>query len=197
MNDDFIPTRTAALEKLARFVPYAGAEYAKRRNYDLGAGRHSHVSTLSPYLRHRLITEEEVLQAVLARHSLHAAEKFVQEVFWRTYWKGWLEMRPSVWTEYEIARSDAWNAVQTQSGLRSLWEDACSGQTGIDAFDTWARELVETGYLHNHARMWFASVWVFTLRLPWALGADFFLRHLLDGDVALSLIHISEPTRPY
>ena len=47
-----------------------------------------------------------------------------------------------------------------------------------------AHELVETGYLHNHARMWFASIWIFTLRLPWELGADFFLRHLLDGDPA-------------
>ena len=43
---------------------------------------------------------------------------------------------------------------------------------------------METGYLHNHARMWFASIWVYTLELPWPLGADFFLRHLLDGDPA-------------
>jgi deoxyribodipyrimidine photo-lyase len=50
--------------------------------------------------------------------------------------------------------------------------------------DAWAEELVETGYLHNHARMWFASIWIFTLQLPWELGADFFLRHLLDGDPA-------------
>ena len=184
MNETFAPTRTAALEKLARFVPHAGAEYAKLRNYDLGAGRHQHVSTLSPYLRHRLITETEVLEAVLARHSLRAAEKFVQEVFWRTYWKGWLEMRPGVWLNYLAERSSAWNTVQTQSGLRNRWEEACTGRTGIDAFDSWARELVETGYLHNHARMWFASIWIFTLRLPWALGADFFLRHLLDGDAA-------------
>ncbi len=40
------------------------------------------------------------------------------------------------------------------------------------------------GYLHNHARMWFASIWIFTLRLPWVLGADFFMRHLCDGDPA-------------
>ncbi len=184
MKEDFVPTRTAALEKLARFVPHAGADYAKLRNYDLGAGQHTHVSTLSPYLRHRLITETEVLEAVLTRHSLRTAEKFVQEVFWRTYWKGWLEMRPGVWLDYMTERSNAWNSVQTQSGLRMRWEEACEGRTGIDAFDNWARELVETGYLHNHARMWFASIWIFTLRLPWALGADFFLRHLLDGDAA-------------
>ena len=44
--------------------------------------------------------------------------------------------------------------------------------------------MTDTGWLHNHARMWFASIWIFTLRLPWALGADFFLRHLVDGDPA-------------
>ena len=92
----FAPTRTAALERLQRFVPDAGRTYAARRNYDLGPDGHIGVSTLSPYLRARLLTEHEVLTAVLNRHSPAAAEKFIQEVFWRTYWKGWLEMRPAV-----------------------------------------------------------------------------------------------------
>ena len=72
----------------------------------------------------------------------------------------------------------------TQAGLRKSWETACEGKTDIDCFNFWACELKETGYLHNHARMWFASIWIFTLNLPWQLGADFFLRHLLDGDPA-------------
>ena len=184
MNDEFHPTRTAALERFSAFVPKAGSAYAARRNYDLGPGQHSNVSTLSPYLRCRLIMEEEVLQAVLARHSYQAAEKFVQEVYWRTYWKGWLERRPQVWHQYQQELSRAWDDLQTQSGLRARWEAACLGETGIDCFDAWAHELTRTGYLHNHARMWFASIWVFTLELPWQLGADFFMRHLLDGDPA-------------
>ena len=181
---DFTPTRTAGLERLSQFIPRAGSAYARMRNHDLGAGQHAHVSTLSPWIRHRLVTEAEVLDAVLARHALTAAEKFVQEVYWRTYWKGWLEQRPAVWEMYQQGLRAALDQVQTQSGLRSTWADACTGQTGIDAFDHWAQELVQTGYLHNHARMWFASIWIFTLRLPWELGADFFLRHLLDGDPA-------------
>ena len=184
MTQDFVPTRTAGLERLARFIPAAGADYARMRNYDLGAGQHGHVSTLSPWIRHRLLTETEVLESVLARHSPAASEKFVQEVFWRTYWKGWLEQRPAVWDMYQAGVRSALDAVQTQSGLRAAWANACKGETGIDAFDHWAQELVQTGYLHNHARMWFASIWIFTLRLPWELGADFFLRHLLDGDPA-------------
>ncbi len=74
--------------------------------------------------------------------------------------------------------------LAASSGLRRAYERAVEGRTGIDGFDDWARQLVETGWLHNHTRMWFASIWIFTLRLPWALGAAFFLRHLLDGDPA-------------
>ncbi|MDP5360647.1 MAG: DNA photolyase, partial [Paracoccaceae bacterium] len=176
----FEPSYTHALARLNAFVPKAGQTYAAKRNYDdIG-----NVSGLSPYIRHRIITEEDVLRACLARHSPSAAEKFIQEVYWRTYWKGWLEQRPAVWTAYQAELRGALNRVQTESGLRQAWEAACKGETGIDGFDHWARELVQTGYLHNHARMWFASIWIFTLRLPWTLGADFFLRHLLDGDPA-------------
>ncbi len=176
------PSRDTALRKLHAFLPKAGQNYARLRNFDLPG--HPHVSGLSPYLRHRLITEAEVLAAVLGRTPLREAEKFVQEVFWRTYWKGWLEMRPSVWSDYLRDLNGVLNRVQTESGLRRGWEAACRGETGIEGFDGWAHELIETGYLHNHARMWFASIWIFTLELPWELGADFFLRHLLDGDPA-------------
>jgi hypothetical protein len=130
-------------------------------------------------LRHRLLLEEEVVAAATEAHGLEGAEKFVQEVCWRTYWKGWLETRPRVW------ESCLEQVGELSSGPRPEgWERATAGETGIECFDAWARELVETGYLHNHARMWFASIWVFTLGLSWPLGADFFMRHLLDGDPA-------------
>jgi deoxyribodipyrimidine photo-lyase len=178
----FTPTRTAGLERLAAFLPQAGRDYAARRNHDVAG--HADVSRLSPWLRHRLLTEAEVNAAVLARHSESAAAKFLQEVGWRSYWKGWLELRPGIWGAYRQGLTAALNRVQTEAGLRAGVEAACKGETGIDAFDHWARELATTGYLHNHARMWVASIWIFTLRLPWELGADFFLRHLLDGDPA-------------
>lgn len=173
----FIPTRAAGLEALDDFVARAGSAYTRERNHDHGPSR-SNVSGLSPYLRHRLVTEREVVAAVLSRHSLTAAEKFVQEVFWRTYWKGWLEQNPEVWRRYRREVSEF------EGHLPTGYRDAIEGRSGIDAMDAWVRELVETGYLHNHTRMWFASIWVFTLGLPWQLGADFFYRHLLDGDAA-------------
>lgn len=176
---DFIPTRAAALTQLERFLPHA-ARYAGQRNFDLGHGNHHGVSWLSPYIRMRLITEEEVTRAVLAKYSARSAEKFLQEIAWRAYWKGWLEMRPEVWTDYRLSLETFHRSDEYQLAIR--------GKTGIACMDHWVNELSQTGYLHNHARMWFASIWIFTLKLPWQLGADFFLAHLLDADPAVNTI---------
>jgi len=178
--DYFEPTRDAALARLADFVPKAGRAYAHGRNTDLGRGQHTDVSTLSPYTRRRLLTEREIVEAVLPIHGRDGAEKFIAEVFWRTYFKGWLERRPGVWAQYTRSRDTLLDEWQGRKWL----EKAENGRTEIAVFDEWVQELVETGYLHNHSRMWFASIWIFTLGLPWQLGADFFLRHLLDGDPA-------------
>ncbi len=179
----FEPSRAAALTRLAAFVPLAGWAYARNRNEDLLDGQPAGVSLLSPYLRRRVLTETEVLAAVLAEHGAAASEKFVQEVFWRTYWKGWLEQHPEVWARY----CDELNTLTAQlngASYRAAYQQAREGRTGIECFDHWARQLVEFGFVHNHARMWFASIWIFTLKLPWQLGADFFLSHLLDADPA-------------
>lgn len=180
----FPPTRAEATARLAAFLPHAGKSYAKLRNHDPGPDAPAHVSRLSPYVRHRVLTEAELVRAAVDRHGEGPAEKFIQEVFWRTYWKGWLELRPGVWDDYCAAREAARAQAGGNAGLAGRLASAEGARTGIDCFDHWVRELTGTGYLHNHARMWFASIWIFTLKLPWELGADFFLRHLLDGDPA-------------
>jgi hypothetical protein len=183
---DFTPTREAALARLAAFLPAAGRRYAETRNADDGPheGGRENVSQLSPWLHAGLIGEPEVLAAVLGAHSPRAAEKFIAEVFWRIYFKGYLEQRPAIWDDYCKGRDGALAALEANAGLRKAYTEAVEGRTGIEAFDVWAQELVATGYLHNHARMWFASIWIFTLKLDWRLGADFFLRHLMDADAA-------------
>ena len=178
------PNRETGLRQLHRFIARAGAQYAKSRNFDFGPDRRANVSMLSPYLRHRLLLEEEILRATLRHHSLAAANKFLQEVFWRTYYKGWLEQRPAVWVDYRRSLARTLRQLENDTSARRRYEAAVAGDTGIDCFDAWVDELLTCGYLHNHARMWFASIWVFTLELPWQLGADFFYRHLLDGDPA-------------
>lgn len=181
---DFHANRQSGLDRLSAFAPYTGKAYAAKRNFDFGSQDRSNISALSPWIRHRLISEEELLRATLKQHSFKAAEKFIQEGFWRSYFKGWLEQRPEVWLWYRNDLQIALAQLEKDKSLNGRYDDAVLGNTGIEAFDFWAKELVETGYLHNHARMWFASIWIFTLKLPWVLGADFFYRYLMDGDPA-------------
>lgn len=180
----FTGTREAGLRALEAFTPAMGRLYASGRNYDHGPGQHKAVSCLSPYIRRRLVTEEETVAAALGAHGPEAAGKFVEEVIWRGYFKGWLERRPQIWASYTQGLRADLAALGGDPRLAREVARAQEGRTGLDCFDAWAGELVETGYLHNHARMWFASIWIFTFRLPWRLGADFFYRHLVDGDAA-------------
>jgi deoxyribodipyrimidine photo-lyase len=181
---DWIPTRAEGERLLTAFTPRTGRRYANGRNTDHGPGEHKAVSALSPYIRRRLVLESEAVASALAAQGPGDAEKFVQEVVWRGYFKGWLERRPQVWDRYRTGLEADLGALDRDCRLRRDVTRAMDGQTGLDCFDAWATELVDTGYLHNHARMWFASIWIFTLGLPWRLGADFFYRHLLDGDAA-------------
>jgi deoxyribodipyrimidine photo-lyase len=177
-------SRDAAFVALQQFLPRAGTEYAAQRGFDHGPGTRNNVSGLSAYVRHRLIHEGEILDATLQRHSVAGASKFIEEIFWRAYFKGWLEHHPTVWINYRSVVQALVDSLETNSDIRARYETALHGTTGIDCFDAWVSELKSTGYLHNHARMWFASIWVYTLQLPWQLGADFFYRHLVDGDPA-------------
>ena len=178
------PSREHALSRLQAFLPNAGETYTTERNFDLGAMHRGNVSLLSPWIRHRLILESEILRTTLKTWSQAPSEKFVQEVFWRTYFKGWLQHYPQVWDRYQADLQKIMKSLGSEPVLSANFDRASEARTGIECFDTWVRELVDTGYLHNHARMWFASIWIFTLKLPWQLGADFFYRHLLDGDPA-------------
>ncbi|MFM2423612.1 MAG: hypothetical protein RL291_2142 [Pseudomonadota bacterium] len=183
-QQSFTPARAAGLARLAAFLPNAGRVYQSQRNTDFGPADQSNVSTLSPFIRHRLITEMEVLTATLDRHSASAADKFIAEVVWRTYFKGHLETRPEIWRRYRAELAELATQVTGKGGLAKAYRQAVDGKTGIACFNAWVEELIATGYLHNHTRMWFASIWIFTLKLPWQLGADFTYRHFLDGDPA-------------
>ena len=184
MSQSLPATRAAGLIALQSFAPAMGEFYTASRNFDHGPGNHTAVSMLSPYLSRRLLTEPEVVAAAISAHGYESAEKFVQEVIWRGYFKGWLERRPQVWRGYCDGLTTDLTALSLDRALRRDVQKAMEGDTGVACFDAWVDELLNTGYLHNHARMWFASIWIFTLGLPWRLGADFFYRNLLDGDAA-------------
>ena len=176
----FEASRAKALNQLNNFIENNLGEYSKLRNFDFGPEKRSNISCLSPYITHGIINEQEVIQKALSKFSFSKNEKFIQEVLWRTYWKGWLELRPNVWTDYLVELNQIKNKFQNNQNYLS----AIEGKTNIDCFNEWVKELKENNYLHNHTRMWFASIWIFTLELPWQLGAEFFMQHLYDGDAA-------------
>ncbi len=176
----FEASRAMALNQLNNFVENNLGEYSKLRNFDFGPEKRSNISCLSPYITHGIINEQEVVQKALSKFSFSKNEKFIQEVLWRTYWKGWLELRPNVWTDYLVEL----NQIKNEFRDNKDYIAAIGGKTKIDCFNEWVNELKENNYLHNHTRMWFASIWIFTLELPWQLGAEFFLQHLYDGDAA-------------
>ena len=177
---NFEASRAKALDKLNNFVENNLSEYSKLRNFDYGPDNRSNISCLSPYITHGIINEKEVIKKSLDKFSFAKNEKFIQEVLWRTYWKGWLELRPSVWTDFLIELKKIKGDFQNNQN----YKNAIDGKTNVECFNYWVNELKENNYLHNHTRMWFASIWIFTLNLPWQLGAEFFMQHLYDGDAA-------------
>ena len=181
---NFLTSRASAIEKLNNFVEQNLFEYSRLRNFDYGPNNRSNISCLSPYITHGIISELEVIKKSLSKFSFSKNEKFIQEVLWRTYWKGWLELRPAVWTDYlnELKK------IREEFKDNTNYKKAIEGNTNIECFNEWVNELKENNYLHNHARMWFASIWIFTLELPWQLGAEFFLKHLYDGDAAANTL---------
>ena len=164
-----------ATEDKLKFIQKGLRDYSSKRNYDLGPESRENTSNLSKYISHRIINEYDLVKEVLSQYNLQKVDKFIQEIFWRVYWKGWLEHRPEVWRDF--VDSDPTYSEEE-------YKKAINGETGIECFDDWVKELKTENYLHNHTRMWFASIWIFTLNLPWELGARFFIKHLFDGDAA-------------
>ena len=181
---NFETSRAFAIEKLNQFVEQNLFEYSRLRNFDYGPSNRSNISCLSPYITHGVISELEVIKKSLSKFSFSKNEKFIQEVLWRTYWKGWLELRPNVWIDYLVELEK----IRSEFKDNTNYKNAIKGNTNIECFNEWVKELKENNYLHNHVRMWFASIWIFTLELPWQLGAEFFMKYLFDGDAAANTL---------
>tara|TARA_Y100001970_G_scaffold293097_1_gene437749 strand:- start:331 stop:1476 length:1146 start_codon:yes stop_codon:yes gene_type:complete len=177
---NFEASRVKAIEKLKNFIEKNLSEYSRLRNFDFGPSKRENVSCLSPYVTHGVLNEIEIIKKSLAKFPFSKNEKFIQEVLWRTYWKGWLELRPNVWNDFLASLNDIRDEFKNDPN----YINAIDGKTNIECFNQWVKELKEINYLHNHTRMWFASIWIFTLNLPWQLGAEFFLKYLYDGDAA-------------
>ena len=166
--------------KWKKFLDSKLGNYGYLRNYDYGPNKNSSVSKLSHYISHRIILEYDLIKDLNEKYRGGNVNKFIEEVYWRIYWKGWLEQKPCVWKNFISKNVDKFDY--------SLYEQAINGKTKLSFFNSWIEELKNYNYLHNHTRMWFASTWIFNLGLPWELGAKLFFEHLYDGDAASNLL---------
>lgn len=177
----FEPTRQAALDHLSRALDQI-ASY-RLSSLDLGPEDRSNVTTLGVYLSSGLLRPEEVVHQAFQRYKPAELLRFLESLSHHTYSRAWLETRPQLWANWRRTVADE---LRT-SADNPVYRAATAGKTEVPAFNQWVQELVQTGYLHHQARRAFASIWLFTLKLPWSLGADLFARHLLDGCHASNL----------
>jgi deoxyribodipyrimidine photo-lyase len=165
--------RAAAVERLAGIEPLA---YAQTRNHVAGA-----VTMLSPWIRHGVLSLAEVRDAALAKATRpEDALKLVSELGWRDYWRQVHDaIGDAILTDIEPPA-----ATPRRQPVDRMPDDVLEARTGMACIDAFVRRLHDTGWLHNHERMWLASWLVHVRGVHWRAGADWFLRHLLDGDPA-------------
>ncbi|MEZ2279870.1 MAG: FAD-binding domain-containing protein [Microcoleus sp.] len=166
--------RKAAETALQQVDP---GKYSSTRNFLNGA-----VTRLSPYLRYGVLSLAEVRDMVLAkvRHQEDAV-KLVNELGWRDYWQRlYAELGEGIWQDREPYKT----GYTASSYSETMPEDIVEGTTGLVCIDSFSQQLRETGYLHNHQRMWMAAYLVHWRKVRWQAGARWFLAHLLDGDPA-------------
>lgn len=151
--------------------------YAKSRNFLTGA-----VTRLSPYIRYGVLSLAEIRKHILARvKNPDEATKLINELAWRDYWQRlYTKLGDGIWEDQEPYKT----GYSVEDYAEELPEDIDNGTTGLVCIDNFSRDLKETGYLHNHVRMWIAAYIVHWRRVRWQAGAKWFLAHLLDGDPA-------------
>lgn len=165
--------RTAGQAALELIDPPA---YGRSRNFLDGA-----VTRLSPYIRHGIVTLNEVRNRALEQGDGRTIEKFIQELGWRDFWQRIYAQNPDwIWHDIEPYKT----GFQATDYADDLPGDIANGETGSAAMNHFIDTLKTTGYLHNHARMYLAAYIVHWRRVKWQAGAAFFLTHLLDGDPA-------------
>ncbi len=169
--------RQAALQRLQAFD---GHTYAATRNQTVRRG----VSALSPYIRHGVLGLAELRDYVLVTWGHSASTtRFVNELAWRAFWQQvYAEKGNQIYAEIEGPKYP--RAERTRRGAAGLPADILSASTGLVCIDEALRELYQQGYMHNHARMWFAAYLQHWRGEHWRDGADLFYQHLLDGDPA-------------
>jgi len=186
LSASFPPGEDEALRRLQAFVDGDGApiyRYAQARNQLDRAG----TSQLSPYLRFGMVSARQAVLSALAAarragqpSAQQGAETWLNELIWREFYVHILYHFPRVrGSSFRPAYDGiAW---ENDAGAFAAW---CEGQTGYPVVDAAMRQLLQSGWMHNRARMIVASFLVKDLLIDWRWGERFFMQHLLDGDPA-------------
>ena len=172
-SNSSILSRQDALEKFKSFNP---SLYAKTRNFLNGQ-----ISRLSAHIKYGIVTNKELYEYIRDKYNFVESEKFIQELAWRDFWRSYAYHHPDqLWKDVEEYKT-GFLALEYADNLP---EDIISATTPTQIINVFIEQLISTGYLHNHARMYLASYIVHFRKVKWQAGAKFFMSHLLDGDIA-------------
>ncbi len=170
------PVRGGKCEAQSRLEPLKPEAYGSTRNHLDGA-----VTGLSPFIRHGVVNSSDVRDRALDVSTPKQAEKFIQQLAWRAYWQQFYRKWPDlIWQDIEPYKT----GFEPYDYADDLPEDIAMGETGVACIDQFIAELLETGHIHNHARLYIAAYVCHWRRVKWQAGARWFLAHLLDGDLA-------------
>lgn len=168
MQPDFKTDFASITSQIEALDPIA---YAQSRNYIDGA-----VTYLSPYISRGVISTKQIFDSVMRRgYKLYQIESFVKELCWRDYFQR-VGQEKNLSQPIKQAQT---NVAHTQIPLAIL-----QAKTGIEGIDQAIAKLYATGYMHNHARMYTASVVCNIAQSDWLMPARWMYYHLLDGDWA-------------
>jgi deoxyribodipyrimidine photo-lyase len=164
-----VKTQTELLEMIDAVDPVA---YTQTRNHLSGA-----VTKLSPYITRGVMTLPQIRDRLHQKHSAKDCEKLIQELAWREYFQEvWWEKGDQIFSDLRFSRAD-WRHEELATVL-------VEANTGVVVLDEAIKELYETGYMHNHARMWVASVACNLGKAHWYPMGRWLYYHLADGDPA-------------
>jgi len=158
------------LEKAAGIDPM---QYGRSRNFLSGA-----VTFLSPYISRGVISTKQVFDSVMQRgYAIEEIETFLKELAWRDYWQ-------QIWVVRGSEINNDLRQPQPRAERNGVPLNIINGKTGIEAVDNAIKEFYSTGYLHNHVRMYIASLATNLGRCAWIEPAQWMYYYLLDGDWA-------------
>jgi deoxyribodipyrimidine photo-lyase len=168
MNQKFPTDYNTILQKIDLVDP---VQYGKNRNYIDGA-----VTCLSPYISRGVISTRQVLKSVLEKgYKFSQIESFLKELCWRDYFQRVGQCK-DLNTEIRHKQEPVLND--------EIPFQILSATTGIHGIDNAINQLYQTGYMHNHCRMYTASLVCNIARSHWHQPAKWMYYHLLDGDWA-------------